>query len=126
MTPDASRGTDLASGHEATGPVGHPIEQEDPMTRSVVDTERIAAAAADINRLADSITSSAAELRGRLAGLGGDWQGPAKAEFERVMADYQRVQAQMTESLADVGRLTLKASRAYAEHETATRALFAR
>jgi WXG100 family type VII secretion target len=96
------------------------------MSRSVVDTERIAAAAGDINRLADTITSSAAELRSRLAGMGADWQGPAKVEFERVMHDYQRIQAQMTEALADIGRLTLKASSAYAEHENATRALFAR
>jgi WXG100 family type VII secretion target len=96
------------------------------MTRSVVDTERIAAAAGDINRLADTITSSTAELRGRLAGLGADWQGPAKVEFERVMHDYQRIQAQMTESLADIGQLTLKVSSAYAEHEQATRALFLR
>jgi WXG100 family type VII secretion target len=96
------------------------------MTRSVVDTERIAAAAGDINRLADTITSSTAELRGRLAGMGADWQGPAKIEFERVMHDYQRIQAQMTEALGDIGRLTLKASTAYAEHEQATRALFAR
>jgi WXG100 family type VII secretion target len=96
------------------------------MTRSIVDTERIAAAAGDINRLADTITSSTAELRGRLAGLGADWQGPAKVEFERVMHDYQRIQGQMTESLADIGRLTLKVSSAYAEHEQATRALFLR
>jgi len=96
------------------------------MSRSVVDTERIAAAAADINRLADTITSSAAELRGRLASMGADWQGPAKIEFERVMHEYQRLQAQMTEALADIGRLTLRASTAYAEHEQATRALFAR
>jgi WXG100 family type VII secretion target len=96
------------------------------MSRSVVDTERIAAAAGDISRLADTITSSSAELRGRLAGLGADWQGPAKVEFERVMHDYQRVQAQMTDALADIGRLTLKASSAYAEHEQATRALFLR
>ena len=96
------------------------------MSRSVVDTERIAAAAGDIHRLADTITSSTAELRGRLAGMGADWQGPAKVEFERVMHDYQRIQAQMTEALADVGRLTLKASSAYADHENATRALFAR
>lgn len=96
------------------------------MSRSVVDTERIAAAAGDIHRLADTITSSTAELRGRLAGMGADWQGPAKVEFERVMHDYQRIQAQMTEALAEVGRLTLKASTAYAEHENATRALFAR
>ena len=96
------------------------------MSRSVVDTERIAAAAGDINRLADTITSSTAELRGRLAGMGADWQGPAKVEFERVMHDYQRIQAQMTEALEDVGRLTLKASSAYADHENATRALFAR
>ena len=95
------------------------------MSRSVVDTERIAAAAGDIHRLADTITSSTAELRGRLAGMGADWQGPAKVEFERVMHDYHRIQAQMTEALADVGRLTLKASAAYAEHENATRALFA-
>jgi WXG100 family type VII secretion target len=96
------------------------------MSRSVVDTERIAAAAADINRLAETITSSTSELRGRLAGMGADWQGPAKVEFERVMHDYQRIQAQMTEALADVGRLTLKASSAYAEHENASRALLAR
>ena len=41
------------------------------------------------------------------------------------MQDYQRSQNQMTEALADIGRLTMKASTAYAEHENATRALFA-
>ena len=40
------------------------------MARSVVDTERIAAAAGDLHRLADTISSSLSELRGRLTGLG--------------------------------------------------------
>ena len=37
------------------------------MSRSIVDTEVIAAAAGDINRLAESIQSDVATLRGRLA-----------------------------------------------------------
>src|SRR5262245_52252371 len=103
MTPDDRAATDLASSqpheHQATrrrSPRRH-REGVSDMPRSVVDTEQIAAAAGDINRLADTITSSTAELRGRLAGLGADWQGPAKVEFERVMHDYQRIQAQMTD-----------------------------
>ena len=59
------------------------------MSRSIVDTEVIAAAAGDINRLAESIQSDVATLRGRLASLDGAWEGPAKAEFVRVLHDYQ-------------------------------------
>lgn len=95
------------------------------MARSVVDTERIAASAGDIHRLADTIQSSVSELRGRLSSLDGAWEGPAKAEFLRVMHDYQGLQAKVNESLADIGRLTSKASTSYAQHEDATRALFA-
>ena len=54
------------------------------MSRSIVDTEVIAAAAGDINRLAESIQADVATLRGRLASLDGAWEGPAKAEFVRV------------------------------------------
>jgi WXG100 family type VII secretion target len=94
------------------------------MARSVVDTERIAVAAGDINRLADTIQSNVSELRGRLTALDGAWEGPAKAEFVRVMHDYQGLQAKVNQTLADIGRLTSKASAAYAQHEDATRALF--
>lgn len=96
------------------------------MSRSVIDTERIAAAAADIRRLADTIQSSVGELRGRLAALDGAWEGPAKAEFVRVMHDYQGLQARVNETLGDISNLTSKASAAYLQHEDATRALFAR
>ena len=96
------------------------------MSRSIVDTEVIAAAAGDINRLAESIQSDVATLRGRLASLDGAWEGPAKAEFVRVLHDYQTAQARMNEALADIARLTTRVSAAYLEHENATRALFAR
>ena len=55
------------------------------MSRSIVDTEVIAAAAGDINRLAESIQSDVATLRGRLASLDGAWEGPAKAEGRAVI-----------------------------------------
>jgi WXG100 family type VII secretion target len=96
------------------------------MSRSVVDTERIAAAAGDIHRNSQAIESTMAELRGRLTGLDGSWEGPARLEFVRVMQEYQTVQAKLVQTLGDIGRLTLQASTAYADHETATRALFAR
>ena len=96
------------------------------MTRSIVDTDRIAAAAGDIQRNSQTIESTVAELRGRLAGLDGSWEGPARLEFQRVLQEYQALQARVSETLADIGRLTLQVSTAYAEHESATRALFAR
>ncbi|EWT02669.1 type VII secretion protein [Intrasporangium oryzae NRRL B-24470] len=96
------------------------------MSRSIVDTDRIAAAAGDITRLAESIRGDVAALRARLTALDGSWEGPAKAEFVRVMHDYQGLQAKVNESLADIARLTSRASAAYLEHENATRALFAR
>ena len=96
------------------------------MSRSIVDTERISAAAGDIHRIADTVQSSMGDLRGRLSSLNGAWEGPAKIEFERVMQDFQATQGKVTQLLGDIGQLTLKASTAYAEHETNTRALFAR
>ena len=96
------------------------------MSRSIVDTEVIAAAAGDINRLAESIQSDVATLRGRLASLDGAWEGPAKAEFVGVMHDYQSAQARMNEVISDIGSLTSRVAGAYLEHENATRALFAR
>ncbi|MEO7753958.1 MAG: WXG100 family type VII secretion target [Terracoccus sp.] len=96
------------------------------MSRSIVDTERIAAAAGDINRLAERIRTDVAELRARMVSLDGAWEGPAKAEFVRVMHDYQALQARVNESLSEIGGLTSRVSAAYLEHENATRALFTR
>lgn len=96
------------------------------MSRSIVDTDRIAAAAGDITRLADSIRADVSELRGRMSALDGSWEGPAKAEFLRVMHDYQGLQSKVNESLTDIAGLTNRVSAAYLEHENATRALFAR
>jgi WXG100 family type VII secretion target len=96
------------------------------VTRSIVDTDRIAAAAGDIQRNSQTIESTVAELRGRLSALDGSWEGPARLEFQRVLQEYQSLQARVSETLADIGRLTLQVSTAYAEHESATRALFAR
>jgi WXG100 family type VII secretion target len=96
------------------------------MSRSVVDTERIAAAAGDIQRNSQAIESNMSELRGRLSGLDGSWEGPARLEFMRVMQEHQTLQARLAQNLGDIGRMTLQVSSAYAEHETRTRALFAR
>ncbi len=96
------------------------------MTRSIIDTERISAAAGDIHRIADTVQSDMGELRGRLSSLNGAWEGPAKTEFERVMLDFQATQSKVTQLLGDIGALTMRASAAYAEHESSTRALFAR
>lgn len=96
------------------------------MSRSIIDTERISAAAGDIHRIADNVQSAMAELRGRLASLNGAWEGPAKLEFERVMLDFQATQGKVTQLLGDIGQLTMRASSSYAEHESSTRALFIR
>lgn len=96
------------------------------MSRSVIDTERIAAAAADIQRNSSAIESNMSQLRGRLGSLDGSWEGPARLEFTRVMQELETLQARLAQNLEDIGRMTLKVSSAYAEHETATRALFTR
>ncbi|HET7399523.1 MAG TPA: WXG100 family type VII secretion target [Intrasporangium sp.] len=96
------------------------------MSRSIVDTERIAAAAGQIRSTAETIESAVAHLRSLLGSLDGAWEGPAKAEFERVVHDYQGAQAQMTQSLSDIAAVTSAVSAAYAQHEDQTRALFAR
>ncbi len=96
------------------------------MSRSLIDTERIAAAAADIQRNSNAIESNMSQLRGRLGSLDGSWEGPARLEFTRVMQELETLQARLAQNLEDIGRMTLKVSAAYAEHETATRALFAR
>ena len=48
------------------------------MSRSIVDTEVIAAAAGDINRLAESIQADVATLRGRLGWARGSRRQRAK------------------------------------------------
>lgn len=96
------------------------------MSRSIIDTEQIAGAAGNIQRLSGSIANDVRALKGQLASLGGAWEGPARAEFDRVMHEYEVLQTRVNDTLADISTLTSRASTAYAQHEDQTRALFAR
>ena len=94
------------------------------MARSIVDTEAIRVASVDLQRLSDDIQSAAAALRGRLGLLSGAWEGPARQQFDDVMERYNQMQHKINTTLAEIGTLTAKASTAYEQHETATRAMF--
>ncbi|HEY9493421.1 MAG TPA: WXG100 family type VII secretion target [Intrasporangium sp.] len=94
------------------------------MARSIVDTEAIRVASADIQRLSDDIQSATAALRGRLGSLGGAWEGPARKQFDDVLERYNQMQHKINTTLAEISTLTAKASTAYEQHETATRAMF--
>ncbi|MDC5698976.1 WXG100 family type VII secretion target [Intrasporangium calvum] len=94
------------------------------MARSVVDTEAIRVAAVDIQRLSDDIQSATTALRGRLGSLSGAWEGPARKQFDDVMERYNQMQQKINSTLGEISTLTAKASNAYEQHETATRAMF--
>ncbi|WP_353510232.1 WXG100 family type VII secretion target [Intrasporangium sp.] len=95
------------------------------MARSIVDTEAIRVAAVDIQRLSDDIQSATSALRARLGSLSGAWEGPARRQFDDVLERYNQMQHKINTTLAEISTLTARASTAYEQHETATRALFA-
>ena len=72
-----------------------------------------------------SAASSPLRVLGRLGSLGGAWEGPARKQFDDVLERYNQMQHKITTTLAEISTLTARASTAYEQHETATRAMFA-
>ena len=95
------------------------------MARSIIDTERITAAAGDLKRNSESIEASVREMRTRLASLSGAWEGPAAVQFGSLIQEWEALQARVTQCLQNVSQMTTKAATAYQQNEDATRAMFA-
>ena len=93
-------------------------------TQFQVDTERIAAANADVASISADIESQVAAMMARLTSLQDAWQGSASAGFQNVMSQWRATQAQVRESLDSVNQLLGRAGAQYADTEQANTALF--
>lgn len=89
-----------------------------------VDTERIAAASGDVQRISAEIESQVAAMMARLTGLQDAWQGEASARFQGVVIDWRGTQTRVRESLDLISRLLGQAGQQYAAAEQHNAAMF--
>jgi early secretory antigenic target protein ESAT-6 len=90
-----------------------------------VDTDRIAAASGDINRISAEIDSQVAAMMSRLTALQDAWTGSAATRFQGVASEWRGTQARVRESLDDIARLLAQASQQYAAAEQRNASMFA-
>ena len=93
-------------------------------TRFQVDTERIAAASGDIQRISAEIDSQVAAMMARLTGLQDAWRGEAAARFQAVVTDWRGTQTMVRESLDQISRALGHAGQQYAAAEQQNAAMF--
>ncbi len=89
-----------------------------------VDTDRITAAAADVQRISAEIDSQVAAMMARLTGLQDAWRGEASGRFHAVVTEWRGTQARVRESLDHISRLLGQAGQQYAAAEQQNAALF--
>jgi early secretory antigenic target protein ESAT-6 len=89
-----------------------------------VDTERIQAAAGDINRISTEIDGQVAAMMGRLQGLQDAWTGSASARFQALVAEWQGTQRQVRAALDSIGGVLTTAGAQYAETEAQALRMF--
>ncbi len=82
-----------------------------------VDTDRIAAASADVARISTEIEGQVAVMLARLTGLQDAWTGTASAQFQGVVTQWRGTQHQVRESLDAIGQVLGAAGSQYAETE---------
>ncbi|NHA67934.1 WXG100 family type VII secretion target [Phycicoccus flavus] len=82
-----------------------------------VDTDRIAAASADVARISAEIEGQVGVMLARLTGLQDAWTGTAAAQFQGVVIEWRGTQQQVRESLDRIGQVLGAAGSQYAETE---------
>jgi 6 kDa early secretory antigenic target len=93
-------------------------------TQFQVDTERIAAASGDINRIGAEIDSQVTAMMARLTGLQDAWRGTASSRFQSVAHEWRGTQARVREALDQISRLLAHAGQQYAEAEQQNASMF--
>ena len=89
-----------------------------------VDTERIAAAAGDIQRISTDIDAQVATMMSRLTALQDAWTGMASSRFQGVVGEWQATQRQVRSALDQIGQVLASAGVQYAETEAAATRMF--
>jgi early secretory antigenic target protein ESAT-6 len=89
-----------------------------------VDTDRITAASADINRIGADIDAQVAAMMARLTALQDAWTGSAASRFQGVASEWRATQARVRESLDHISRLLAQAGQQYAAAEQQNTAMF--
>jgi early secretory antigenic target protein ESAT-6 len=89
-----------------------------------VDTDRITAASADINRIGADIDAQVAAMMARLTALQDAWRGSAASRFQGVASEWRGTQARVRESLDHISRLLAQAGQQYAAAEQQNTAMF--
>jgi early secretory antigenic target protein ESAT-6 len=89
-----------------------------------VDTDRITAASADINRIGADIDAQVAAMMARLTALQDAWTGSAASRFQGVASEWRATQAKVRESLDHISRLLAQAGQQYAAAEQQNTAMF--
>ncbi len=90
-----------------------------------VDTERIAAAAGDIDRISADIDAQVSAMMARLTALQDGWKGSAATRFQGVTAEWRGTQARVRGSLDHISRLLAQAGQQYAAAEQQNTSMFA-
>ena len=93
-------------------------------TQFQVDTDRIAAAAGDIARIAADLEAQSAAMMARLTGLNDAWTGSAAGQFQAVVTQWQATQRQVKTSLEDMGAVLAAAGVQYAQTEASALRMF--
>ena len=89
-----------------------------------VDTARIAAASADIERIASSIESEVRTMMAKLTALGDCWQGAAAGGFQAVTQEWSGTQEQVRTSLQHISTTLRVAGHDYEQVEHTNRLRF--
>jgi early secretory antigenic target protein ESAT-6 len=90
-----------------------------------VDTDRIAAASGDINRIGADIDTQVAAMMARLTGLQDAWRGTASSRFQAVAHEWRGTQARVREALGEISHLLAQAGQQYAAAEQQNTSMFA-
>jgi early secretory antigenic target protein ESAT-6 len=93
-------------------------------TQFQVDTERIAVAAGDVQRIAAGLETDVAAMMARLTSLQDAWRGEAAGRFQGVLAQWRQTQATVRTSLDDISRTLGAAGQQYAAAEQQNAAMF--
>ena len=89
-----------------------------------VDTDRIAASAADIAAISGEIETQVQAMLSRLDALQDAWRGTAAMRFAQVSAEWRATQQQVRSNLDSIGQVLGQAGTTYAETELAATRMF--
>ena len=94
------------------------------MAQLVVDSETIAAKAAQAKTQVANISAEVTGMTASLQDLQGSWTGSASTNFQAVLDNWRGTQKRVEESITQINEALDRASVNYAETENANAAMF--